>query len=270
MERGLIRNLYLLATEDEGEVMNEPTMDTLARRLDRVERENRRMKRVGMVALAVMVAVVLMGQATTSKVAEVIEAEKFVVVDKRGNDRVILEVSENVDIPSIQLLSTKGKPHVSLKGAWEGTGKGGSLTLSGPEGKGNVEISTSNDHPSLSLEHDAHWVGDDLRGRRISLTILPEGSGLTITDKTGKPRVGLNLLAHHTTLHFTDEAGNNRVWLILDADGPKVVLLDADENARAILGRSGFKVRATEVEQRRPESSLVLLNKAGEVIWEAP
>ena len=33
MERGLIRNLYLLATEDEGEVMNEPTMETLARRL---------------------------------------------------------------------------------------------------------------------------------------------------------------------------------------------------------------------------------------------
>ncbi len=32
--------------------MNEPTMETLARRLDRVERENRRMKVAGVVVLA--------------------------------------------------------------------------------------------------------------------------------------------------------------------------------------------------------------------------
>ncbi len=31
------------------EAMNEPTMETLARRLDRVERENRRFKRAGKV-----------------------------------------------------------------------------------------------------------------------------------------------------------------------------------------------------------------------------
>ncbi len=56
--------------------MNEPTMETLARRLDRVERENRRLKRAGVAALAVIAAVVMMGQATASKVVRVIEAEK--------------------------------------------------------------------------------------------------------------------------------------------------------------------------------------------------
>jgi len=34
--------------------MNEPTMETLARRLDRVERENRRLKRAGVMILTVM------------------------------------------------------------------------------------------------------------------------------------------------------------------------------------------------------------------------
>ena len=34
------------------EAMNEPTMETLARRLDRVERENRRLKLAGAVVLA--------------------------------------------------------------------------------------------------------------------------------------------------------------------------------------------------------------------------
>ncbi len=42
--------------------MNEPTMETLARRVDRVERENRRLKQAGHVAIAVIAAVVLMGQ----------------------------------------------------------------------------------------------------------------------------------------------------------------------------------------------------------------
>ena len=36
--------------------MNEPTMETLARRLDRVERENRLLKRAGVLALAVIAA----------------------------------------------------------------------------------------------------------------------------------------------------------------------------------------------------------------------
>ena len=36
--------------------MIEPTMETLTRRLDRVERENRRMKQVGAVALGVIAA----------------------------------------------------------------------------------------------------------------------------------------------------------------------------------------------------------------------
>ncbi len=38
------------------EAMNEPTIETLARRLDRVERENGRLKRSGVVALAVIAA----------------------------------------------------------------------------------------------------------------------------------------------------------------------------------------------------------------------
>jgi len=43
--------------------MNEPTMETLTRRLDRVERENRWLKRAGVVALAVIAAVMLVAMA---------------------------------------------------------------------------------------------------------------------------------------------------------------------------------------------------------------
>ncbi len=55
-------------SEDRGDYdMNEPTIETLTRRLDKVERENRRMKQAGVVALVVIAAVVLMEQAMGGK-----------------------------------------------------------------------------------------------------------------------------------------------------------------------------------------------------------
>jgi len=71
--------------------MNEPTMETLARRLDMVERENRWLKQAGVVAIAVIAAVLLMGQATATKVAsgrgvEVFEDDPFPMHTKTAFD----------------------------------------------------------------------------------------------------------------------------------------------------------------------------------------
>ncbi len=76
--------------------MNDPTMETLSRRLDKVEWENRRLKLAGVVALTVIAAVVLMGQATESKVVKVIEAEKFVLRDGQGRQRAELFAHKDV------------------------------------------------------------------------------------------------------------------------------------------------------------------------------
>ena len=70
--------------------MNEPTMDKLVQRLDRLERENRRLKRIGAFVLGAIAAVVIMGQATASKVPKVIEAQEFVLKDSNGGVRGVL------------------------------------------------------------------------------------------------------------------------------------------------------------------------------------
>ncbi len=75
--------------------MSEPTMETLARRLDRVERENGRLKRSGVVALAVIAVVMLMGQAASKlappgKPGKIVGAEQFIVHDARGGVRAVL------------------------------------------------------------------------------------------------------------------------------------------------------------------------------------
>jgi len=72
--------------------MTEATINTLMQRLHRVEQDNRRWRWVAVsaMALAVIGPVVLMAQATRSKVANVVEAESFVVRDSTGNIGAIL------------------------------------------------------------------------------------------------------------------------------------------------------------------------------------
>ena len=67
--------------------MSNPTMEAVVERLDRVERENRRLKKAGVAILAGIAGVVLMGQAMPTKVAKVVEAEKFVLKDTAGKVR---------------------------------------------------------------------------------------------------------------------------------------------------------------------------------------
>ncbi len=93
--------------------MAEPTMETLARRLDRVERENQRLMRIGAVALAVIVAVVLMGQATwklapPGKPGKIVGAEQFIVHDARGGVRAELGTLPNGTVRLV--LYDRGNP----------------------------------------------------------------------------------------------------------------------------------------------------------------
>ncbi len=71
------------------------TIDTVSRRLDRLERENRLLKRTGVMALIAVAALTLMGQAAVRQVPKVIEAQRFVVRDASGNIRAIFGAGEN-------------------------------------------------------------------------------------------------------------------------------------------------------------------------------
>lgn len=59
--------------------MSEPTWDTLIRRVDRLERQNQRIKRAGAGVLIGFAALLLMGQG--SPTGQVIEAQRFVIRD---------------------------------------------------------------------------------------------------------------------------------------------------------------------------------------------
>lgn len=156
--------------------MNNPTMETLGQRLDRVERENRRLKRAGIVAVAVIAAVVLMGQATPRKVAKVVEAEKFVLRDAGGTVRARLETLSFGKVQLV-LFDKDEKPQSIL-----GVGSGGpGLILGGKEG-------TTFLSNTLLL-----FSGKDFK-IRLGMTLFPpQEPGLILAGSNGEHRAKLIL-----------------------------------------------------------------------------
>jgi hypothetical protein len=70
--------------------MTEPSLQTLARRLDELERENRRLKAAALLALLGLVAAGVLGQASLSG-PPTVEAQRFYVRDGDGKARALLD-----------------------------------------------------------------------------------------------------------------------------------------------------------------------------------
>jgi len=51
---------------------------------------------------------------------------------------------------------------------------------------------------------------------------------------------------------------------------PAILLFDENGTTRADLGSTSLEITRTGVIEKRPESSLVLFDKASKVIWSAP
>ena len=134
------------------------------------------MKRAGVAALAVITAVVLMGQATGSKVAKVIEAEKFVLRDAGGTVRARLETLSFGKVQLV-LFDKDEKPQSIL-----GVGSGGpGLILGGTEGTTFL----SNTLPLFS--------GKDFKVRLGMTLFPPQEPGLILAGSNGKHRAKLIL-----------------------------------------------------------------------------
>lgn len=109
-------------------------VEALGQRLDRLERENRRVKRVGAVVLVGIAAAALMGQARTA--GRKMEAERFVVLDSSGKRRAELGVWPD-GWAGLAIFDLDGKGRAGLRLAPDGAP---SLALFDPDGKKRAEL----------------------------------------------------------------------------------------------------------------------------------
>jgi hypothetical protein len=122
---------------------------------------------------------------------------------------------------------------------------------------------------------------DEVRARRFALVdengteraSLQAGKDdllFLITDALGHHRVLLQMTRDSTRLAFVGNNQKPQVALSLVEGVPTFRLFDAQGTVRAVLGGTSLETVRTGVIEQRPESSLVLFDKDGKLIWRAP
>jgi hypothetical protein len=114
----------------------------------------------------------------------------------------------------------------------------------------------------------------DAQGRvRATLGLLPDGSpSLELTDEQGKTRAQLSLYSDGSPyLGLQDAKLKTRAELSLDSGGrPSLALSDEQGKTRATMGTTSPETTHTGATEQNAEFSLVLFDKQGKVLWQAP
>jgi hypothetical protein len=275
----------------------------LVERIGKVERENRRMKRLALALLILPSALLLMAQ---SPATQVVVANQFILKDASGHTRarlwfgpkptkspkaVLLTFYDSTgtrDLISLTADSAEHSANLNLGGLITGSP---SLTLLA-DAKGSYASleSTSNKLQGIQLSAETEksrlflsGTGDLLKGgvnltdgteggelhvkdaqHNASVDILANGrDGVSIVDRDGR---SVLLVGDH--LSFGDSQQNLPAVLYGGKDGPFLNLGDA----QGFNVQLGVSKTVTTTGQHRTSSaaSLRMFNDKGEILWSAP
>jgi hypothetical protein len=171
--------------------MSEPAQQqrSLESRIDRLEKERRMGKRIGLAGLLFLACIGLMGQAKQRRTPtpspatpsptpgpKIVEAESFVLKDANG--RVRAELTMSGGGPSLKLRDEKGSALVTL--SLNDSAPGGPLLLlSDPQHHASFALSVLDGAGSqLSL-------GGERPDIQLRLHATPDGTALELSDKDG-------------------------------------------------------------------------------------
>lgn len=140
------------------------------------------------------------------------------------------------------------------------------FVLRDEDGKVRATLGIEQHEPTLTFQ-DAN--GND----RIVIADLP-GAGPAIAlgsylKGTG-PSLVFGVTAASAVIEFRDQQGVKRASIESDSDGPAIKLLDNNGKERATIGRTNVESKEDGTVTMRPESSLVLFDRDGNVVWKTP
>jgi hypothetical protein len=237
---------------------------TLEQRLERLERESRWIKRIGMMAAAVAAAVFLVGQGKDRELPD-LEVRSLTVKDEAG--RVRLKMSTSADgTPQLRLDDHAGNARATLAVAANGSPQ---LVLADVSGRTRVALRMDeNGAGSLRFYSSA--------GKRLAyLDTQQDEPCLVFFDSTGRCRAQLGLSrTHRPYLEFWDEDGRSRCNLLLGADHEATFAIRDSKNLRLCLGMTECRLvgidRKTGVLNKEFTYGLQLFDSKGKELWQAP
>jgi len=174
-----------------------PDLQTILERIEKLERQNRRLKQLGIVALIAAASLVVMGEAPLKKT---IEANEFILRDNSGNVRARLSVDEKFSTTQLVLFDKEGKPRITAATGIPSEFLGATLRIADGHGRDRVFLKT-----------------DDVYGGTLSLADQNGDSGTILHGDTGElPQVTIRQLTTPTVLL---ERKDEKLGGTLDADG---------------------------------------------------
>jgi hypothetical protein len=187
------------------------------------------------------------------------------LLDRSGRRLASLEAGDN-EMAQLDLYSAS---------LWPEHGEGGGIVVeAGRErtnlllsGRGNRRIELTAD----GTDHSPDFSMDDAAGTtRVELSITDDAPALDLSDQAGKTRASLQVIRDVPSLDLFDNEGKVRESLEMVDDAPSLKLFDKNRKMRATLGSAGLETIKTGATEQTAESSLVLFDKEGKVMFRAP
>jgi hypothetical protein len=265
------------------------TPDSLSTRLDRLERDSRRWRRVAVGSWLAIAALLLLGQSAPRSApsgGRVVEAERFVLRDARGRAGATLGWEAD-GAPRLAVHDPAGHPRAVMT---VGTGGAPGLTLLDPDGAtaraalvvgpdgapgfalfdpaGKPRLAVALFHksapgrPTGATEPAPAIVAYDAAGVvRATFGIRELDAGLELADSRGTARTVLRVQPDGTPdVVLRDHVGRGRAGLSVLADGTPALNLNGTDG----------KARATMTLTPGRGAALALANERGAVVWSAP
>jgi hypothetical protein len=223
-------------------------MQAVLERLEKLERQNRRLKQVAVVGLALVGTLVLMGQATQKP--RTVEADEFILRWPDGEVAATLGFTGQQPQPGEKASGWPAMP---------------SLVFYGPKLKG---------HPLMQqarLDVGGLRFYELFTGKEV--TALGDVTGLELRGKHDEyltlSTAGLQI--NNPADGAFISAFGNHVGAMLDAteDGPKLEVSDA-AGFKCILGKAQLETPSTGESHTTSAASLAMFDKDGKVIWRTP
>jgi len=224
-------------------------------RLQKLESENRTLRRCGIVVVVVIGAVLLMGQAAPKRPGmeqKLISTEKLVLTDAKGHIRAFFVADDKG--ARIVLQDSQGRPKIGL--------------LADDEGEARIYINGEGDRSFATLGAHNISLADEPSGKIVSMRILSGGAGFGLSDND-KLRASFILLPDGPLLALYHKSGDKGARLSYTDNGPSLELEDA-QGYTAIVGSSGLVTPHTGESHQTSAASLLLFDKEKNVIWKAP
>ena len=175
-----------------------PNWTAVVERLEKLERQNRRLKQAGAVALILAAAVLLMGQVPSHRT---VEANEFVLKDGDGRMRARLYMqAPRMVSPALEFYDLDGVKRVSLDVQYSGSG------ISFYDEEGTQEITLGQTlNSALGLYIGKPHIAGKENVDFASLEVNPTGSELSLFARQGTTRLKMH-----------DQKGEDRLWLAVN------------------------------------------------------